>query len=488
MFLLIKSNAHQVGFCGFINLSKKALVRFQKVSRIILAPAIPMAIALWFSALIGLSDAYLAGKMSKTALAALGFSEPLWLLVTLLTTGLCSGIAVGLAAKYSPKRIQNSQFFLVDSLIICAIVGLLLLGSALLLSFVLSAHPFWLSQTAQLVADYFLVCALSNLPFAIMQGQCAIFRATGRGRNVVLLWGVAAFIEIVGSNLFVSLGLLNLTVLAATWTVACIVSVWIGFILMKPLLLNFDHRAYCKSNWSAHEASVRSVLSVGLPVAVGELGLVCGSMLNLYIISTLPGAHNLEAAWAIKSRLEEAIEVVPICAIALTIVPFMGWHHGARSKRVAIWAARMSFQAAMTAGFALLAIVTLIQFSARFIAGFFCLDNALLDQTAQVVSLASLAWPFFAIAFILSGALEGVRKTVLPTVLQLVFALPVRLALAILFKDCPYPQFSGIAGVTIAGVLAQALLAMAIILVFQKTFFKCLARLTVLAHPHSPGA
>ncbi|MDR3613568.1 MAG: MATE family efflux transporter [Candidatus Obscuribacterales bacterium] len=480
MYSLIRLNPFLLWFCGFIFLAKKKLDRLRKISRVVLAPAIPMAIALWFSALIGLSDAYLAGKMSNTALAALGFCEPLWFLVTLLTTGLCSGIAVGLAAKCSRDHIQKdgaSQFFLVDSLIICAAVGLLLLCGALILSVILSAHPFWLSRTAQLVADYFLVCALSNLPFAIMQGQCAIFRAAGRGNNVVLLWGVAASIEIVASNLLVDVGFLNLTVLAVTWTVACSVSAWIGFILMKPLLQNFDRRAYCRSNWSAHVTTVHAVLSVGLPVAVGELGLICGSMLNLYVISTLPGAHNLEAAWAIKSRLEEAFEVVPICAIGLIIAPFMGWHHGVRSKRVANWAARISFQAAMTAGCALLMIVILIQFASRFLAGFFCVDSLLLEQTAQVISLASLAWPFFAVTYILSGALEGVRQTLIPTALHIIFALPVRLGLAIVLKDCP--QFSGLTGVTIAGVVAQALLAIAIVAVFRRTFFKCLARLTV---------
>jgi Na+-driven multidrug efflux pump len=238
MDMLIRSNDYLVSFCGFIALAVKKLNRTRKIARVVLTPAIPIAIALWLSALVGLSDAYLAGKMSKTALAALGFCEPLWFLVTLLTTGLCSGISVGLAAKCSPDQIQNddaSQFFLVDSLVMSAVVGSLLLCSALFLSIILSAHPFWLSQTAKLVSDYFLVCAFSNLPFAIMQAQCAIFRAAGRGSHVVLLWGIAAFIEIAASNVLVSLGFLNLTILAATWIVACSVSAGVGFILMTGL-------------------------------------------------------------------------------------------------------------------------------------------------------------------------------------------------------------------------------------------------------------
>jgi Na+-driven multidrug efflux pump len=446
----------------------------------VFVPAISVVLALWFSTLIGLSDAYLAGKMSKTALAAMGFCEPLWFLVTLLMTGLCSGISVGLAAICSPDHIDDDpagQFFLVDSLLISGFVGSILLCGTMFLSLFLSHHPHWLSETAKPVADYFLICSLSNLPFALMQAQCAIFRATGRSRNVVLLWGTAALIEIAASNLFVGFGFLNLTTMAAAWVFACLTSACLGFILMKPLLQNFDRRIYCRSKLFSHATTLRSVLSVGLPVAVGELGLICSSMLNMYIISTLPNAHNLEAAWAIKSRLEEALEVVPICAIGLAVAPFMGWHHRVRSKRVLQWAARLSFQAAMAAGGAFFVVVVLIQFASRFLAGFFCGDGVLLEQTAQVISLASLAWPFFAIAYILSAALEGVRQTLFPTVLHLFFALPVRLGLSIVLKDCP--QVLGITGVTIAGIIAQALLAIAIVVFFRHTFFKCLARRAV---------
>ena len=451
------------------------------MAQVIFVPAMPVLIALGISTLVGLNDAYVAGKMSKTALAAMSFCEPLWFLVTLTTTGLCSGIAISLAAKFSPKHIKDDssdqQFFLVDSLCISAVVGFILLFVALVLAFVLKGHPHWLSDTAAPVADYFFICSFSNLPFTIMQAQCAIFRATNKNKNVVWLWGTAAFVEIAASNLFVSLGFCNLTILAAAWSIACSIAACQGFFLLKPLLQNFDNHTYCRSHWSAHVVNARSVLSIGLPVVIGELGLIGSSMLNLFIISTLPEAHNLEAAWAIKSRLEEALEIVPICAIALTVAPFIGWHHSLSSKRVAIWAARISFQAAITAGFALSVAVILIQFASRLLVGFFCVDHALLEQTAQVIALGSYAWPFFAITCILSGALEGARQTLLPTALQIIFVLPVRLGLAVIFKNCSL--FSGIYGVTIAGVLAQTLLAFAIMAVFRRTFFKCLARLTV---------
>ena len=207
------SNLCPSALSQFRALLKRKCRRLRQLLLRVFLPALPVLVSLWFSALIGLSDAYLAGKMSKTALAAMGFCEPLWFLIALLTTGLCSGISVGLAAQSAPSRTRDfpaAQFFLVDSIVMSGFVGISLLCAGLFLSNLLRVHPHWLSGTAPLVSGYFLICALSNLPFAIMQAQCAIFRAAGKGGNVLVLWGTVAFIEIAASNFFMRCGYLSL--------------------------------------------------------------------------------------------------------------------------------------------------------------------------------------------------------------------------------------------------------------------------------------
>ena len=446
---------------------QKILLTISIIKRQIFAPAIPCMAALYFAALVGVSDAYLAGKIGNSALAAMSFCEPLWFLVTLLTTGVCSGVTVGLASKCPPKQIKTTsaaQLFIADCLLLSAGVGVILLCSALLLATILFNHPLWLSGTAKIVAEYFLVCSLSNLPFAIMQTQCAIFRAASNSRSVIVVWGVASTIEIVLSNLLIASGFHELTAFAAAWTVACSLASAVGFALLKPLMPNFQIKTYSKNFLPASHfcTSTMCVLSVGLPVLLGELGLLCGSISNLYVLSILPDAQKLEAAWTIKSRLEEVFVIVPISAIALTMAPFISWHrHKIDSKTLA---ANIALQSAFVFGLLQLLIAVVLQCAAHLISRLFNVDAASVELTAQTISLTAFAFPFFAIACILAAALEGIQKAMQVTVVSVIINLPVRAAIILAFKDC------GMTGVAIANVLTQVLIAIAVFVIFKRAF------------------
>ncbi len=452
----------------------------RRTSRHIFVPALPVVAALFFSSLIGLSDAFLAGKMSTSDLAALGFSEPIWFLLNLSMTGLCTGVATGLASRYTgPKQLGTSdpksaefQNFMVDSLILSLLVGSFLMFSGFLVSLVLQQNPLWLSGTAILVARYFLICSLSNIPFALMQAQCAIFRAIERTSGVLWLWATTTLVEISLSSYVVLRApsvpnLSGLDILAASWNLACVISVMIGFAMITDLFKRFNLRNYFYGRVK-HLENATYILKIGIPIAVSELGLVSASLLYLQMLSDSPHPQSIEAAWATKSRIEDFFEVAPATAIALMATPFIARNINSKRERRSSWSVRVIIEAAAISALLLLCASLCMPFIANKLID--CLGGDVAFQTSarSVVSLGSLAWPCFAVARVLTGALEGTGQSLVPTLVNLACALPIRLGIASILKNSS--PMSGVLAITISGIIAQALLALAMWHLFRRTF------------------
>lgn len=443
--------------------------RFGLVMKRIGGPSLPVWFSLTFGAAIALNDAALAARIGCKHVAAMGFCEPLWLLIALATTGLCSGVTVGLAQTKQQK--SQSVLFLADSLIFACIVGLLLVLLGELVSFILGSNPTLLSGTAPLVARYFAICAFSNLPFTLMQVQCAVFRADGHNKRVLILWLTAACFEIVVSNiLIVGCGWKSLEAQASAWGGACLIAASVGFFLLKQMLETFELRKFLQATFMHHRQNITAILKVGVPIALSELGTIGSGILNLHIVSTLPQAHLCEAAWAIKSRLDEAIEIVPITAIGLTVVPFIATNLSSLRRRRLCQAFRTSIDAVVLAFAIMILLVLCAQFFAPFAVAQLCEEPELRFQATRLFTVGAAAWPLFAISQILFSTLEGMGAILAATLGSLICAIPLRLGLAVILKDCNYCTFiSGMTGITAAGILAQAAFAaLMIILVYRE--------------------
>ena len=433
---------------------------------LIFIPAVPLAVSLLLSAIIGLSDTFLAAKLGTASLAAMGFCEPLWFMMTLLTGGLCSGIAVGVGARLDCDR-EKLQSFIVDSLSISGLLGLLIVAGGFLLSQFLFRHPQALSGTAPLVAQYFQWCAYSNLAFALMQAQCSIFRAAGRPNHVLILWGIAALLEISFSNLAMRAhdsgcpSWSGLEVFACGWNLGCGLAAAIGFVLLVPLLRGWSAKTYLRRALKTHLSAVWEILKVGMPVAAGELGVVCGGLINLQMLSMLPDATLFEAAWAVKARVEDALLVVPSCSIGMILTAFIARYFGGRSRKRARWAALIAIQASCVSFLVLIVGSVVVSLVSPVMVGQVVESSRLALCTVRILFMGCLSWPLFVLSTFCCAALEGTGKTLLPAALSLTFILPVRILLMWVFKATDFVTGSDI--VTVAGAASYAMLALSLI-------------------------
>jgi Na+-driven multidrug efflux pump len=274
---------------------------------------------------------------------------------------------------------------------------------------------------------------------------------------VLRLWLIATVIEICLANLCLILGCRSLTAMAASWGIACFAAMIEGFRLFSPFMREFDFSAYRKAHWKTHLGDVQHICEIALPIALSELGLVASSFLNLHMISLLPGAKTLEAAWAIKTRIEEFVSFAPACAVAFSVTPFVARYSQSRWNNKQVWATNILLTAITISTIAPILVCLILQLMSGALVRIFTTEAAVQEKACLVLTLSSFAWPFFTITQLVFSALAGKGKTFLPSIATLICILPLRFGLALLLKDCP--ALEGITAITISGVIAQAVLA-----------------------------
>jgi len=325
-------------------------------------------------------------------------------------------------------------------------------------------HPQWLDGTAQEVGGYFKICAFSYIPFAVMQAQCAIFRAVDKTRHVFLLWMIACCTEILLSNLFFLIGIHTLKLLAVSWIIGCSLACWTGSRLLKREMIDFRLIHYLAQLRRNLLPAMRSVATVGVPVAISELSVIAANSISLLLITELPQSNIVEAGWVIKCRAEEPAQIAPICAIAITAGTCMGRFSSRKSVRVAKLAGTSMLQSSLVIGLLMLVVAILFQALIGFLSPMLSADVRVQVYAVRFATAMAIGWPFLSIGQALLGALDGYGRPVLSTVVNICCNLPLRVFLALAMRH--YLPQASICCVTVSGIISNIALAIIAILCF----------------------
>jgi Na+-driven multidrug efflux pump len=203
-----------------------------------------------------------------------------------------------------------------------------------------------------------------------------------------------------------------------------------------------------------------------MPVAAGEMGVVCGGLINLQMLSMLPDATLFEAAWAVKARVEDALLVVPSCSIGMILTAFIARYRSGHSRKRARWAALVAIQASSLSFLVLIAGAVGVSLVSPVMVDQLFASSELTLCTVRILFICCLSWPLFGLSTFCCAALEGTGKTLLPAALSLAFVLPVRLLLMWIFKASGVVTGSDI--VTLAGAASYAILALSLVCLVRK--------------------
>jgi putative MATE family efflux protein len=413
-------------------------------ARLVVTKAVPMLAGILGMVVFNLVDTFFVGILGTEELAAMGFTFPVVMVVGSIAMGLGAGASSVISRAIGGADSAEVRFLTTAALILAVtiVTAIITVGFPLLspLFTLLGAQ----GHTHSLVIDYMRIW-LVGVPFVVipMVGNNAI-RATGNMATPAAIMLAAAGANAILDPVFIfGLG----PVPALSLRGAALATV-IGRMLTLGLSMTVLHRRYRMLDWGFVElrrcaaplsrlidAWLR-LIRIGLPAAATNLVLP----VSLGIVTRMVSAYGTAAVagFAVAGRIE-IFALAYLQALAAVATPFFGQHAAARlTPDVLIHRLRRAIggAAAASALWALL-VFLLVLAAGRMIAGIFATDPAVVDVTADYLTIVAGSYAFQGMMLFVSAAFNGLNQPLRSAVTSLtrmvIFYIPLALLLRALW-------------------------------------------------------
>jgi putative MATE family efflux protein len=385
--------------------------------------AFPMLAGTFAMNAYNLTDTWYVSRLGTPALAAMGFTFPVVMLLTCVAGGIGSGVttlvshAIGRHAHEDAARIVSHGLAL-----ILGIAGVMAVTGCLSIEPVfrrLGADEATRTLVGQYMRTWYLGAPFMALP---MVGNgiliaCGDSRAASRFMILgTLLNAVLDPIMIFGLLGFPALGIRGAAL--ATVIAQGVATAWL------LALLGRKHRLFRFRGWAADDylVSFRRILAFGIP---GMLSMVL-MPISATVITRILGTFGNEAvaACGAAGRLEMFAFVIPM-ALGISLTPFVSQNYGARRLDRIHEAMRVSTRFALLYGGA---VAVLFFLCAPWLAALFSRDPKVVGILVSYIRTISFGYGMMEVhrycGFFLTGLHRPVSTTLLNAIRVLVFLIP----------------------------------------------------------------
>jgi putative MATE family efflux protein len=452
------------------------------VTRHLIHMASFMAVSMVVQTLYLLADLYWVGTLGKEAIAAVGLSGNLMMVVLALTQMLSVGTTTVISHAAGRKDQPHAELGFNQSIILSLAVALL---------FGLCSFPFRHQYSVALSADAptatlaasYLVWFIPSLMLQFpMVSLGAALRATGIIKPAVGIQVLSVLLNIIiapllifGVGPFPRMGVSGAAL-------ATFVSILIGNVLM---IVYFERSfKYLRFRVSQVRPQLKiwwSILRIGIP-AGAEFALMAVYIVVVYAIIRRFGAAA-QAGFGIGARVMQAM-FLPVVAVAFSVAPVVGQNFGGRrAERV-----RQTFYSAVLITTGIMVLLTILsQFAGGMFIRAFSNDASVIAFGGEYLQIISLNFIAMGIVFTSSSVFQGIGNTWPPLISTatrvLLFALP-----AVILSMRPDFHIKQVWYLSVVSILFQAV---ANVLLLRREFGKRLvfpdADMTTVTGSASPA-
>lgn len=381
----------------------------------------PIWLGTMFQQLYNTVDTLIVGNFVGTqALAAVGATSSFVQLLVGLFVGLCSGAGVIIAQSFGAGDHDevNRQ---VHTALALAIAG----GAALTVIGLLISRPVLrLMQTPDeivgMASEYLQIYFLGMIPQMIYNMGTNILRAVGDSKRPLYFLIVCALANTGLDLLFVAV--FGLGTAGAAMATSLSQLICAGLVIWVLLRIPGDCRLHV-SELRFDSVLLRRMTAIGLPAGLATIMYSVANVIIQKAINLL--GTDTAAAWSIYWKLDGFYWPVSN-AIGITVMTFAGQNYGARQLdritsviRTGMW---------MHVGFS--ALFSALLFLTRGLTvRFFTDDTNVMAEGSRIITMLAFFYPTFCCVEVLSSAMRGCGRSVMPTVLTLFGTCLLRLAL-----------------------------------------------------------
>lgn len=363
----------------------------------------PIVFGTFFQQIYNTADTIVVGRfVGKQALAAVGGSaSQISNLIVGFFVGLSSGAAVVISQFYGAKDKKNVSKALHTAFAFSIAAGIFLTRPALLL----------MKTPADVVEDsvIYLHIYFGGMIFNLIYNMgAAILRAVGDSKRPLYVLIITCILNIILDLLFVVAFGMGVTGVAAATVTSQVIS---AVIVMGMLLKTKEIYVLKLQEIRFDRRMLFSVLRIGIPAGLESVMYNISNIVIQVFVNNL--GTDTVAAWGTLGKIDALFWMV-INAFAISITTFVGQNYGAgKYHRM-----RKSVRVCMTMSMVGSAILILFMYTcAPWIYSLFTTDSAVIAHGVHMSRFMLPTYFIYVIIGILSGALRGTGKVLVPMIL-----------------------------------------------------------------------
>lgn len=378
----------------------------------LLAFFFPLWFGTFFQQLYNTVDTVVVGRfVGKTALAAVGSTGVIVNLTVGIFTGLAAGAVVVIAQHYGARMGDEVHKSVHTAMLLSILMG----AFFMIVGFLLTP---WALRAMNTTEDalpgailYLRVYFLGMIPNLVYNMGTGVLRAVGDSRRPLYFLMAASLCNIVLDLLLVvvfHLGVLGVAI-------ATVASQLLSAVLVVLSLTRAEGASFqlFPRSLTIHPQPLQAILRVGVPTALQS---VMYSSSNLFIQAAINSfGTDAVAAWTAYGKMD-VIFWMTITAMSQSVTTFAGQNYGAGKYDRLKKGVRVSIGMSAVITLALSAIMVLF---ARPILTIFTPDHDVLEIGVQMVRFLSPCYITYILIELLSGAIRGAGKSLVPTLITI---------------------------------------------------------------------
>jgi MATE family multidrug resistance protein len=359
----------------------------------------PMTLMMFFEFLIGLTDVYIAGKVSKEVQATYGFVIQLYFILIIIANSLTVGTVSVVSKLFTSNQKKELSEIVFSSMVVAAVAGIVLAAAGIILSPLIIKILNIPQDLKPLSLPFIHIYAIGLLFHYLLINSNGILRSCNMVKKSLRTMTLVCVVNIALNFFFVFHTPLSFRGIA----LATASSVFIG----SMLNLRYVRRMMTGIRRFSL-GPVKRMASIGWPIGFLQVLWQLSSMALFLILSSLP-EHRVEILAALTTglRIESAI-YLPAFALNMANAVIVGNLLGEKKKTEALKSGIVT--AGIGVGIVTVMVVAVI-LNARWIASFLSHDEIVIRESVKYIYISMISEPFMAWGIILAGGLNGAGDT-----------------------------------------------------------------------------
>jgi len=384
--------------------------------------ALPIMLGSLLQQLYNTADAVIVGRaLGKAALASVGGSSArISNLLVNAFVALSSGASVIVAQHFGARDTQRVRRSICTAMLLSVVCGILLtvlgITSARQLLVWMQTTP----ETLDASASYLRIFFLGMVPTMLYNMGSGILRAMGDSKRPLYYLFVCVVANIALDLLFVIVFQWGIEGAAAATALSQVVC---AALVVRALRRLPEEQRLLYDREELDRGILRRMLHVGIPAAL-QSSMYGIANIVLQVGINMLGTDSM-AGWTAFNKFDDYYWPISN-AIGITVMTFTGQNYGARQLdritsviRTGMW---------MHVGFS--ALFSALLFLTRGLTvRFFTDDTNVMAEGSRIITMLAFFYPTFCCVEVLSSAMRGCGRSVMPTVLTLFGTCLLRLAL-----------------------------------------------------------